>query len=557
MDNLKLFAQLREFSVYTDTHRCADGAELFLIRKGTPERYEELLNFLKGLGFSEVRSHRIGEVLFHLLQKDTHLLTCSYTPFDGRMRVISEENGELPTVEDPIETPITTPLLTQIRTAYVACDCGMSYLLRLSDGRFVMIDGNAGEYEEDDHLFDVVTEQNVLGGKPVFAAWVITHPHGDHFRGFSRFVKKYGDQIELGDVIYNYPRKDSTPFGGMQEFDEFLDVNRGRIRVITARTGQVFRYGDAEFETLTAAEDYYPSDNISCNDTSLSFMLTFAGRRVLLLGDLCPKGAIYAANRFPPETFKCEFLQVGHHGYYGGCEEMYRAADPEILLWPCPDFWYPTVKQWKPNPILLQESSNVKSIFIGGLREDVFDMTQPTEYVSHYVDAADGETVYEENCAPGRVVDLGWNCVCGGKTGYKGAAFKFTDGGVELDATVNPENPTVCMFVQRGQMDLLSDFTLTLKGKVEPDSEVFGLFWNYPEHTVFKTNEVLPICRDSDGSFDFKLTADSAAGLATLYHNGALIATLPYVKKLDSGLYFVLKKARVTMRNVKLVKGVH
>jgi hypothetical protein len=296
---------------------------------------------------------------------------------------------------------------------------------------------------------------------------------------------------------------------------------------------------------------------MQCNNTSLSFMLTFAGRRILLLGDLCPKGADYASKRFPKEAFKCEFLQVGHHGYYGGCEDMYRAADPEFLLWPCPDFCYPTIKQWKPNPILLEESENVKGVFIGGLREDVFDMTKPTEYVSHYIDVADGETVYEEACDPARVVDLGWNCVCGGKTGYKGAAFKFTDGGVELDATVNPDNPTVCMFVQRGQMDLLSDFTLTLKGKVEPDSEVFGLFWNYPEHTVFKTNEVLPICRDSDGSFDFKLTADSAAGLATLYHNGALIATLPYVKKLDSGLYFVLKKARVTMRNVKLVKGVH
>jgi hypothetical protein len=68
---------------------------------------------------------------------------------------------------------------------------------------------------------------------------------------------------------------------------------------------------------------------------------------------------------------------------------------------------------------------------------------------------------------------------------------------------------------------------------------------------------VLPVYRDADGSFDFKLTADSEAGLAKIYHNGVLVATQPYTKKPDSGLYFVMKKACVTMRDVKLVKGVN
>jgi len=183
-------------------------------------------------------------------------------------------------------------------------------------------------------------------------------------------------------------------------------------------------------------------------------------------------------------------------------------------------------------------------------------MSKPTEYVSHYVDVADGETVYEETCERARVIDYGWNCVCGGSTGYNGAIFTLGEDAVTMDSIIRP-NPVVCMFVQRGQMDLLDDFTLIMKGKVDPQSECFGLYWNYPDHDKFSADDVLPVFHDADGSFDFKLTADSAAGLAKIYHNGALVATVPYKKRPDSGLYYVMKKALVTMRYVKLVKGVH
>ena len=556
MNNLSLYAELRKFNRLTDMHPCNHGAELFLIRKGNAEQYDALLAVLKELGFAEARQHIIGEVRFNVLAQGNHVLTCSLTPFDGRMRVFSQEDGVIPTYEESPAAAITTPLFTQLRTAYVYCDCGMSYLLRLSDGRFVMIDGNAGEYEEIDHLMDLVNEQNMLPGKPVFAAWIITHPHGDHYWGFSRFLAKYGGQVELGDVIFNFLRTDVKYFGGAPDFDELLCKLEGRIRPIISRTGHVFRYCDLEIETLTSPDDLYPSDVLDPNNASLSFMLTFAGRRIYILGDLCYTGANYAIQRFPAETFKCEFLQVGHHGYWGGSAELYRAADPEILLWPTPDFWYARVHGWNPNQVLFEECKNVKASFVAGQREDVFDMTKPVEYVSHYVDVADGETVYEEKFEGDRVIDLGWNCVCGGSTGYHGAVLSLGSDGVTMDCITRP-NPVVCMFVQRGQMDLLEDFTLTFRGKIDPQSKSFGLYWNYPKHDKFSADDVLPIFREADGSFDFKLTADSAAGLAKIYHNGALIATLPYKKRYDSGLYFVLQTAIVTVSHVKLVKGVH
>ena len=72
---------------------------------------------------------------------------------------------------------------------------------------------------------------------------------------------------------------------------------------------------------------------------------------------------------------------------------MYRAADPEVLLWPCPDFWYAMVKYWGSNHVLLNESPRLKAIFVAGHAETTFDMTQPVVANDPWRFFEDGETV--------------------------------------------------------------------------------------------------------------------------------------------------------------------
>ncbi len=55
-----------------------------------------------------------------------------------------------------------SPLITQVKLPYFTVDCGMSYVIRLSDGRFVIIDGGYGEYDETEHLYGVLKKQNLL-----------------------------------------------------------------------------------------------------------------------------------------------------------------------------------------------------------------------------------------------------------------------------------------------------------------------------------------------------------------------------------------------------------
>ena len=97
------------------------------------------------------------------------------------------------------------PLLTQIRPTYFSVDCGMAYLIRLENGKFILIDSTFGEYDEVDHIYSLMCEQNETDTLPCVAAWFFTHPHGDHTRGFIGMSKTYADKLTVEKVIYSFP----------------------------------------------------------------------------------------------------------------------------------------------------------------------------------------------------------------------------------------------------------------------------------------------------------------------------------------------------------------
>jgi hypothetical protein len=98
--------------------------------------------------------------------KDHHALHLSYTPSEQCIRLISKEHAILPEKGVPSIEKKVNPLITQVRPAYFSVDCGMSYVIRVSDGRFVLIDGGVGEYEEADHLWDILMSQYEGKDKP-------------------------------------------------------------------------------------------------------------------------------------------------------------------------------------------------------------------------------------------------------------------------------------------------------------------------------------------------------------------------------------------------------
>lgn len=551
---MELLKALRSIERYTESVPCyLEGQELFLIRKATAERYEAVRRTLMTLGFTERSERRMGEVFFHVLVRGNESLFCSFSAYDRFIRVVRELDHVFPE-ESPAQGDVrVNPLVTQLRGAYLGTDAGMGYLIRLCDGRFLMIDGFVGEYEEPDHLMDVISSQHVGEGKPEIAAWFITHPHGDHFWGPARFLERFGDAVELKRLIYNFPRPDMVNFSNPAIFNAIVEKYRDRIDIHTPHAGERFVFADAVFDVLCTGEDLYPDRNLQCNSTSLVMRMELAGRSVLWLGDLKKDGGDFIARRYPPELLECEFLQVGHHGYGVNSKKLYRAVHPTVLMWPCADYWFPVVSQSEPNQILLGQES-IRVLDICGQQEVTYDFTKPVEQTTPYRDFSDGETVLEERFDGDRILDLWWNCAVGGASGYKAAKLTLEKGKLTLEG--NADAYSVVQFLQRGQLDRLRSFTLTAKGSASPGGELLGLFWNYPDITVFDENEVLRIPTDAEGNFAFCLKADASSGCATLSCNGEEVCSLPYEKRMGSSLNFVLKDLTLALQELRLIAGV-
>ncbi len=432
----------------------------------------------------------------------------------------------------------TTPLLTQVRPTYFSADCGMCYIMRTGGGRFIIIDGNFGEYDEPDRLYSLLCEQNETDGKPVIAAWFITHPHADHFGGFTEFFKKYKNDVVLEKVLYHFPTPGVFDNEGSDK-TEFLSVlSELDTEIVTPHTNDVFTFDDARFEVLFTCEDLYPGPVNNINNSSLVMTMELGCYRVLWLGDLQREGAEYICANVEKTRLKCDILQVGHHGYGGGNDELHRAAAPEILLWPCPDFWFHSVRLWESNDYLIH-SEKIRATFVAGQQENVFDLTLPIEYTEPYpAPTVCPDLTKKSVCA------LGWSCLTGGRTGYAPAKLEFTDGGCRL---TSGDALTLCQMIQRGQTEKYEKYSFEFSGKVN-SAELFGIIFDVAD--PMKPCESSVVALTSVGEFSYRLEVNKKDLTAVLYESGKKLGEWKDLCSEPCEIVLVMKNASVELTRV-------
>ena len=203
-----------------------------------------------------------------------------------------------------LEQIMFTPLLTQVRPYYFSVDCGMSYIMRLCDGRFIIIDGNVGEYDEAEHLYSLLCEQNGLEGEPQIAAWFITHPHSDHFGCFVKFFRRFGDHVKIEKLYYHFPTPGIFDSEGCDRTEFNKVINEIAAEIITPKTGDRYVFADAEFEVLFCCEDLYPGPVSNINNSSIVMKMHFGNYDVLWLGDLQREGSDRLCTQVEKEKLK-------------------------------------------------------------------------------------------------------------------------------------------------------------------------------------------------------------------------------------------------------------
>ena len=372
------------------------------------------------------------------------------------------------------------PLLTQVKPTYFSLDCGMAYIIRLSDGRFVLIDAMYGEYDEMDRVYDLLCEQNLLNDIPTIAMWFFTHPHDDHVGGLVEMQKKYGNKIRVQKVCYDFPSYEVCAKGC--DIDAFFDaVRQTGAQVVTPKSGDVFCLAKEKFEILYTASDW-KDDFYNINDSSLVMKISLGNYTFMSTSDVMTESSDIILKNYTAEQLKCDIMQVPHHGYSGGSTEFFKAVDPQILLWPIPEYRYIEISEMYHNRFFKYMDNNIEHIFIAGIEQNVFDMTKPIKVTTPYK-----PTKIQANFEKKSVGGLGWACIMGEGKGNSPLDLVFENKSCILKTR---SGRSLLQMVQKGQVATSDKYRFELE--IIPKKQCAELGLAYDTEQPVRSDAIMP-----------------------------------------------------------------
>jgi len=243
---------------------------------------------------------------------------------------------------------------------------GMCLVYRLSDGRFVLVDGGTWsatdtEGEGVERLYNWLAEHadydgdgNYKNNKVTIAAWLITHHHSDHISVAWKFNQMYQgkNNVEIQNYLYNFPDYEfaiGIPGSNIKpdyytEWFPKMDNLMKRSNNLVVHTGFGYQFADISIEILYTHEDLFPGTIKDFNNSNSVFKITLAGKTFLVAGDLEEPGQI-DCNKMTGTLLEADFLQPTHHGYNGqiefykyivGLDQNGSFNTDTIVIWPLP-----------------------------------------------------------------------------------------------------------------------------------------------------------------------------------------------------------------------------
>ena len=256
-------------------------------------------------------------------------------------------------------TKVTETMITSVEHDYkISNDVyswGLSYIITLEDGTFMVFDGGAGLGSNDNYanmwkllnkLHSDAHGANAANKKIHVRAWMITHEHMDHFTVFKKVLENYGGRFTLDYLLFNATSESEcinsdNPESVIRKNMAALQ-NKAGFKYIKVHTGQTFYFANCKMEILATHEDTYPKKLEYFNNSTSIFKTTLkstdaqGGSResdCIWLGDVERIGgrrlrAMWGSN------LASEMVQVAHHGGNGTDSDVYRLINPKIVWFP-------------------------------------------------------------------------------------------------------------------------------------------------------------------------------------------------------------------------------
>ena len=321
----------------------ADECYMVYIANTSRGDYLKYVKSLPGAGFTEYSYRQAGKMLYAIYGNEDTILHLSFNSLAREVRIAVEDaydrtiftEVEYEKVCEPSVSMIGQEFTDSTDPSAVPVSNGLCLVFRLEDGRFIIVDSGA-TVKSVNLLYRTLQKLHVNEGKITVAAWILTHPHGDHTGGFQYLSKTaLKNQIVVENIIHHFAsdaQHEAIKTAGTSANARLAMKRFSGANIIKAHSGQVIQAGGAEVEMLFTYADMEPMVLDQMNTTSLIFRVTVQGNSVMVLADTTSR-AINHIYKVYGNYLKSDMVQLAHHGVNGGVL-LYQAIDADVVLWP-------------------------------------------------------------------------------------------------------------------------------------------------------------------------------------------------------------------------------
>ncbi|TAM73430.1 DNA internalization-related competence protein ComEC/Rec2 [bacterium] len=211
------------------------------------------------------------------------------------------------------------PRFGETGTHIVALDVGQGQaIVVLSRGHATMVDGAPAQQGAR-----TLVPFLVRAGIHRVDALVVSHPHQDHFAGFSAVM----DALRVDDLID----------GGWPSHGAFAallrDTESARVPIAHLRAGAAWRTGDAEVTILAPFAQPLRDTHDDVDNDSLIVRVRTAGCTALVMGDAESEEERALIDAYRADELRADVLVVGHHGSgYSSSAAFLAVVRPRVAI---------------------------------------------------------------------------------------------------------------------------------------------------------------------------------------------------------------------------------
>jgi len=315
----------------------------------TEKDYMDYCAKLKNCGFTLFSANSANGNLFATYFDGENIINVSFISYKDVDKYIVRDISYVLISVDSINNsalPCMGKQYEEITTIKVSLVGITALTVRLTDGRFLVIDAGL----DREKIYHTLVTQNILGSKPVVAAWIFSHAHGDHMNGFFYTLEDHSEDIVIERIIHSFPGDSQyLPYKNYMEgvpntegewmsrrvdkMYSYIKEKMPHCKHTIAHAGQIFEYAGVTLEVLQTSENLYKKQMFDTNMSSVIYMLTTRDGKLLLLGDAVDAAA-KILRKIYGKSLKCDAVVLAHHAYNGGDEELYDCAGASVAIWP-------------------------------------------------------------------------------------------------------------------------------------------------------------------------------------------------------------------------------